>query len=112
MNSGADAGTPWRRSSSTCPISWTKISTTSPTPNHQPPSSAYAPTETIIDAPTVKIFSLKRIAPNLTRNAPAAAIGAQIRFSRSRKGRCSRTGWYCSKSGGSVGGSQAGWLTL
>ncbi len=40
MKSGAEAGTPWRRSSSTWPISWTKISATRPSPNHQPPSSA------------------------------------------------------------------------
>ncbi len=79
MKSGAEAGTPCRRSSSTCPISCTKISPTRPTPNHQPPSSAYAPTDTSIDAPTLKIFSFQRTAPNLAMNAPAAAIGAQIR---------------------------------
>ena len=32
----AEAGIPWRRSSSTCPISWTSRSRTKPTPNLQP----------------------------------------------------------------------------
>jgi hypothetical protein len=90
MKSGADAGTPWRRSSSTWPISCTKISSTRPRPNHQPPRSAYAPTETIIEPATVKIFSLKMTAPNLTMNATPAAIGPQIFRSVERSPDC---GW-------------------
>ena len=38
MKTGADTGRPCRFASATCPISWMKSSTTSPIPNHQPPS--------------------------------------------------------------------------
>ena len=37
MKSGALAGTPWRRSSITCPISWTKIRIDEPDRERQPP---------------------------------------------------------------------------
>ena len=38
MKSGALAGTPWRRSSITCPSSWTKIRSTKPIANGSPQS--------------------------------------------------------------------------
>ena len=40
MKSGALAGTPWRRSSKTCPSSWTKIRSTKPIANGSPQSHA------------------------------------------------------------------------
>jgi hypothetical protein len=60
MNSGALAGMPSRRSCRTCPISCTNSSRTNPRANLQPQISAYAATETSIDADVVNSLSLGR----------------------------------------------------
>jgi hypothetical protein len=59
MKSGAEAGTPCLRSSSTCPSSWTKMRSTKPTANFQPQIQAYAAIETSIEADVAKILNLK-----------------------------------------------------
>ena len=81
MKNGALTGSPWRFASSTCPISWTKRSTTRPMPNHQPPIQTYTAADTKIEN---RNFALKSTAPNFTSSAPTAASGARIFFSRSR----------------------------
>src|SRR5207249_5561710 len=48
--------------------------TTSPIPNHQPPIQTYTAAETNIEK---RNLNLSRTTPNLARNAPIAAIGAQ-----------------------------------
>jgi len=79
MKVGQDACSPWRRASSQCPISCTKISRTTPIPHCQPPSSAYAAAEMKIEK------NLTKTKPNLTASPPRKAIGAQIRRSSLRQ---------------------------
>src|SRR6266550_55732 len=82
MKSGAETGSPCRFASSTCPISWTNSNTTSPIPNHQPPIQTYTAADTHIEK---RNLNLSRTTPNLARNAPIAAIGAQILRKRPRQ---------------------------
>src|SRR2546425_10016695 len=72
--SGAETGSPCRLASTTCPISCTNSNTTSPIPNHQPPIQTYTAADTNIEK---RNLNLSSTTPNLARNAPIAAIGAQ-----------------------------------
>ncbi len=72
MKVGSVTSSPWAFATMKCPISWTRIRITKPTPNRQPQMSAYAPTEMKIP----KNFS--RTKPNLTAIPITAASGAQI----------------------------------
>ena len=93
MNRGAEAGIPCRRSSSTCPSSWTSSRTTNPTAKRQPQIHEYAAIETSIDPDVTKSLNLKSAstsALNLKMSKPTAAIGAQSFRPSSRSRPC---GW-------------------
>src|SRR5579863_350297 len=73
IKSGAVAGTPCRRSSTTWPISCTKIKSTKHAAKVQPKNSEYAAMETSMDSTRPMYLSLISSAPNFARKAPIAA---------------------------------------